>query len=103
MTDRVLPESYRFCAAVARREARNFYYSFLLLPAERRRSMCALYAFMRHTDDLADEPGPPADKQAALEAWARELDGALAGGGPGAGGWPGLAALADTVRRHAIP
>ena len=42
---------------VARREARNFYPSFLLLPADRRRSMCALYAFMRQTDDLADEPG----------------------------------------------
>ena len=27
------PESYAFCEAVARREAKNFYYSFLLLPA----------------------------------------------------------------------
>jgi phytoene synthase len=98
-----LRDSYRFCAAVARREARNFFYSFLLLPAERRRSMCALYAFMRHTDDLADEPAPAADKQAALDAWRRELDRALAGGGHGAGAWQGLAALADTVRRHAIP
>ncbi len=36
-----LRASYRFCAAVSRREARNFYYAFLLLPRERRRSMCA--------------------------------------------------------------
>src|SRR6476620_6184520 len=101
--DDALRRSYQFCAELSRRTAKNFYWSFLLLPAARRRSMCALYAFMRHTDDLADEPGPAADKQAALDAWARELDRALDGGGDAAGGWAGLAALADTVRRHAIP
>jgi 15-cis-phytoene synthase len=105
-TDRVLRESYRFCGALARREARNFYYSFLLLPRSRRRSMCALYAFMRHTDDLADEPGPAAEKARALDAWRRALDTALAAGDDGAGAvaaWPGLPALADTVTRHSIP
>ncbi len=98
--DRALRRSYRFCGAVARREARNFYYAFLLLPRERRRSMCALYAFLRHTDDLADEPGPAEQKAQALESWRHALDAAL-GGDPGA--WPGLPALADIVARHAIP
>jgi phytoene synthase len=66
--------------------------------------MGALYAFMRHTDDLADEPGPAVDKEAALEAWRRDLDRALTGDGTGADGdWPGLLALADTVRRHTVP
>jgi phytoene synthase len=97
---RVLRESYRFCGALARREARNFYYAFLLLPGERRRSMCALYAFLRHTDDLADEPGAADRKAQALESWRHALDTALAGE-PGA--WPGLPALSDTVTRHAIP
>ena len=59
-----LDASYRFCGALARREARNFYYSFLLLPPHRRRSMCALYAFMRQTDDLADDPAPGRDGDA---------------------------------------
>jgi phytoene synthase len=98
--DRALRESYRFCGSVARREARNFYYAFLLLPPGRRRSMCALYAFLRHTDDLADEPGPAEEKARALDSWRRSLDAALAGD-PGA--WPGLPALADTVARHRIP
>jgi phytoene synthase len=98
--DRALRESYRFCGALSRREARNFYYAFLLLPPGRRRSMCALYAFLRHTDDLADEPGPAEPKAEALESWRRALDAALAGD-PGA--WPGFPALADTVARHAIP
>src|SRR6202041_610127 len=90
--NRSLQESYRFCCALARREARNFYYSFLLLPRSRRRSMCALYAFMRHTDDLADEPGTAAEKARALAAWRRALDTTLAGSGAGDGdiaAWPG--------------
>ncbi len=95
-----LRESYRYCCRLAKREARNFYYSFLLLPPGRRRSMCALYAFMRHTDDLADEPGEAGRKSLALNAWRSELDGVL-DGRPGA--WPGLPALADTMARYKIP
>ena len=98
--DRVLEESYRYCAAVARREARNFYAAFRLLPASRRRSMCALYAFLRHSDDLADEPGSAPVKARALDDWRQALDAALAGDG---GAWPGFPALADTVERFAIP
>lgn len=95
-----LRASYDFCAHLSRREARNFYYSFLVLPPDRRRSMCALYAFLRRTDDLADAPGPAPEKARAIGAWRRSLDDAL-GGRPD--GWPGLLALADTVGRHAIP
>jgi phytoene synthase len=62
--------------------------------------MCALYAFLRRTDDLADEPGPAALKSQALRAWRLELEAALAGENPE---WPGLLALTDTVARHAIP
>lgn len=98
--DDALRASYRFCAELSRREAKNFYWSFLLLPPARRRAMCALYAFMRHTDDIADEPGEAAAKRAALDAWRASLDDALAGR---AGAWPGLPALADTVATHGIP
>jgi 15-cis-phytoene synthase len=41
---------------MSRRSKSNFYLGFLLLPAEKRRAMEVLYAFMRHTDDLADAP-----------------------------------------------
>jgi phytoene synthase len=62
--------------------------------------MCALYAFLRHTDDLADESASSAWKTEAIEAWRLDLDAALAGR---QAHWPGLAALADTVARHGIP
>src|SRR5215217_2888815 len=97
----VLRASYQFCGALSRREARNFYYSFLVLPSPLRRSMCALYAFLRHTDDLADEPAPLEQKRRALDDWRHSLDVALT---TGLGfSWPGLEALADTVERHAVP
>jgi 15-cis-phytoene synthase len=99
-TDRALRTSYRFCGVLARREARNFYYAFLLLPGAKRRSMCALYAFLRHTDDLADRPAAAVDKARALEAWRLELASALADRDTV---WPGFPALANTVARHSIP
>jgi 15-cis-phytoene synthase len=95
-----LLDSYAFCDALARREAKNFYYSFRLLPPDRRRSMCALYAFMRQTDDLADEPGETPAKAEGLKRWRSDLADALDGR---ADAWPGLLALADTVTRHALP
>ena len=59
-----------------------------------------LYAFLRHTDDLADEPGPAEQKAGRSSRGGTRCDAALAGD---AGAWPGLPALADTVARHAIP
>ena len=95
-----IAESYRYCELIARREARNFYYGFRLLPRDHRRSMCALYAFMRQTDDLADAPGTAFEKRTALASWRVQLTDALCGKMDKQPLWP---ALADTVRRHAIP
>lgn len=99
-SEQPLARSYSHCAAVARRQAKNFYPSFLLLPANRRKSMCALYAFMRRTDDIADEPGEIECKKKALQRWRDDLNEALEGK---PGGWPGWPALSDAVLRHAIP
>ena len=52
-----LESSYAYCEEVARSRAKNFYYSFLLLPRRKRRAMCAVYAFMRECDDRSDGPG----------------------------------------------
>src|SRR3981081_3839394 len=74
-----LPQSYAYCERLARREAGNFYHAFRILPAAQRRAMCALYAFLRLSDDLTDGPGAPAEKRAPLAAWRHRLDLALAG------------------------
>ena len=56
MTHQQLTHAYAVCRGIARRAAKNFYYGFLVLPAEKRNALCAVYSFMRHADDLADDP-----------------------------------------------
>jgi phytoene synthase len=91
--------SYGFCEQVARREAKNFYYSFLLLDAERRRAMCAVYAFMRYCDDLSDSQAV-SGKAAAIAGWRRDLESAFEGRTPEHALWP---AFIDAVTRYRIP
>jgi len=92
-----LGESYAFCRRVARKRARNFYYSFVLLPREQSDAMCAIYAFMRYCDDLSDEPGASRE---AMERWRGALVDALAGKFDEYPAWP---AFYDTVQRCRIP
>ena len=92
-----IPESYDYCIRVARTRAKNFYYSFVLLSAQQRKAMCAIYAFMRYCDDLSDEPGAT---RAAIERWRSEMEDALEGRFSGHPVWP---AFHHTVRRFGIP
>ncbi len=95
-----LCQSYRNVELVARRRARNFYYSFVLLPREKRRALCAVYAFMRHCDDIADGSHSEDRKRALLRRWREQLDGALNGD---CDADPILPAFRDAVRRFSIP
>jgi phytoene synthase len=92
-----LDESYAFCRGVARNRAKNFYYSFVLLPHEQRDAVCAIYAFMRYCDDLSDEPGASRER---LEQWGCALVDALAGKFDAYAAWP---AFHDTVQRYRVP
>ena len=74
-------DSYAFCERVARTQAKNFYYSFLLLSRPQRQAMCAIYAFMRYCDDLSDAEGV-SDRAGAIARWQADLDSALAGNPP---------------------
>jgi 15-cis-phytoene synthase len=92
-----LEQSQAHCRAVAKSRARNFYYSFILLPAEKKNAMCAIYAFMRYCDDLSDEPGANC---AAIDRWREALTEALAGRPDSNPTWP---AFLDAVERYSIP
>jgi phytoene synthase len=101
MHDRQTSMAYAVCRGVARSRARNFYYAFLILPAHKRDALCAVYAFMRHADDLSDDPGLTLDqRRSRLVDWAECLHHALSGG---AVDDPVILALADSVRRFHIP
>jgi phytoene synthase len=94
-----LQPSYAYCERLARREAGNFYHAFQVLPRAQRRAMCALYAFMRVTDDLADQARPVLEKRAALKQWRADLHAACAGENR----HPCHPALRHTLTRFGVP
>lgn len=105
-----LEESFRYCRQLARRTGRNFYFTFLTLPRDLFRDMCALYAFMRHTDNLADSEELSRDqRRERLVDWRAALDFALARGAldSAVGGDHAtgriLPALVDVVARRGVP
>jgi phytoene synthase len=62
--------AYAACRAIAKREAKNFYYSFRVLPQHKSDAMCAVYAFMRKADDLADDESLSLDaRRQAMSSW----------------------------------
>jgi 15-cis-phytoene synthase len=63
-------------ARLTRASGTNFYYAFLLLPAEKRRAIYALYSFCRKVDDCADDVG--GEGEAGLARWEEEVDRAYA-------------------------
>src|ERR1700678_205951 len=94
-----LDASYDWCTQVARSQAKNFYYSFLLLKPPQRRAMCAIYAFMRYCDDLSDDESI-IDRANAIAGWKTDLESALAGKIPEHPVWP---AFVDSVETFHIP
>jgi phytoene synthase len=71
------PDEY--CQQKAAQSGSSFYYSFLFLPAEKRRAITALYAFCREVDDVADEVHDPGVARAKLAWWRTEVANLFAG------------------------
>lgn len=100
MTTSRLLADHAACADVLRRAGSNFALPIRLLPAAKRRGTTALYAFCRRADDIVDDAADPAAAAAALADFQHALDAAIHGR---ACADPVLRALADTVRRFAVP
>jgi phytoene synthase len=89
-------EAYRECEAITRRTAANFYYGIRLLPSDRRRAMCAVYAFARRIDDIGDGSLAREEKLRRLDEQTRALV-ALPESDPV------MVALADAYARFQVP
>ena len=99
--DPKIAAAYEACIQIARREAKNFYYAFLALPRSKREAICAVYAFMRHADDISDDETRTREERrtdlaAWLDAWHR-----TAVGEPSTD--PVFTALADARVRFNMP
>lgn len=71
-----LETAYDFCEAVTAANSKSFFTASRFLPREKRRSVRALYAFCRRSDDIVDKPligkSDPEAVHDALNSW-REL------------------------------
>jgi len=66
------PEQY--CQQKAANSGSSFYYSFLFLPAEKRKAITALYAFCRVVDDVVDDCTDPTVAESKLNWWRQEIE-----------------------------
>lgn len=73
------PDEY--CQQKAAQSGSSFYYSFLFLPAQRRRAITALYAFCREVDDIVDDCSDASVAYSKLTWWRQEIS-AMATGHP---------------------
>ena len=97
-------EAYAFCRGVARREAKNFYWAFRVLPRAKSDAMCAVYAFMRRADDLADDETISInERRRKMEEWTSNWCGFATGGRVQTEDEAVFVALADAQRRFGIP
>ena len=96
-----IAEAYAVCSGIAQREAKNFYYSFRVLPEHKRNAMCAVYAFMRRADDISDDERlPVAERREVMSRWLAAWREARRSG---VSDDPVFLALNDTQKRFAIP
>ncbi|HAL57198.1 MAG TPA: squalene synthase HpnC, partial [Bacteroidetes bacterium] len=85
---------------LTREHYENFPVASWLIPKEKRRHVCALYAFARIADDFADESGlTPAERIDSLNEWDEQLTECYRGHAE----HPVFVALRETVDRFEIP
>lgn len=100
-TESQLAVAYSVCRSITRSTAKNFYFAFLVLPKAKRQGLCAVYAFMRRCDDIADDASlPVVERRQRLTTWLDAFHQAVAGH---ATDEPVLLALTDAQRRYKIP
>ena len=87
------------CRQVTRQQAKNFYYAFLFLPSDKRAAIYSVYAFCRHSDDIADTPGRFRCKRQQLNHWRDELESCYRGTPT----LPITRALRHTIQKYPIP
>jgi 15-cis-phytoene synthase len=96
-----LTMAYSVCRGITRASAKNFYYAFHVLPKRKRQALCAVYAFMRRCDDIADDPGlTTEERRRKLDNWLDALHRTQQGYPTDD---PILLALTDAQRRYTIP
>ncbi len=93
-----MTDPHQYCQDKAAASGSSFYYSFLFLPAARRRAITALYAYCREVDDAVDECTDPGVARTKLAWWHDEVARLYAGHPQ----HPVTQALADVITPYGI-
>ncbi|MFX0185268.1 MAG: phytoene/squalene synthase family protein [Candidatus Hodarchaeota archaeon] len=103
LIDKTLEESYQVCLDWMAEHSKSFYFASRFLPTDQRKSVAALYAVCRLSDDIVDE----APEGITIDQINYELDQLKQTITKLANGYssrnPILRAFGDTLRRHKIP
>lgn len=94
-----LDAAYDYCEALTKREAKNFYYGFMLLPNAQRRAIYSAYAFARQADDIVDEDLAPDIASERLDAYRTTFEASLSGPPDGLV----FQALRRTIEDYGVP
>jgi squalene synthase HpnC len=94
-----LSQSRDYCRNLSRATAGNFYRTFQLLDSSGSDAMCAIYAFMRISDDLVDDAPDSGTATTALTQWRKKTLDAM----EGTFSHPIHPAFVDTIQKHRIP
>lgn len=96
-----IDSAYAYCLCRARAHYENFPVASVALPAYLRRPIAVIYTFARNADDFADEGNaPPEQRLNLLKDYGEKLTACVNGSSDED---PVFIALADVIRRHALP
>ncbi|MDX8376773.1 MAG: squalene synthase HpnC [Mariprofundales bacterium] len=94
-----IKQSYEHCQHIAAQHYENFPTASLLIAADIRPAIAAIYAFARHADDIADEGDADAETRvSALLDWQQQLQDCV----HGESDQPIFLALSDTIKRYQL-
>jgi len=103
LQEKTLDESYQVCLDWMAEHSKSFYFASRFLPDDQRKSVAALYAVCRLSDDIVDE----APREVTMDQINSKLDQLKVTIAKLANGYsstnPLLHAFGDTLRKHKIP
>ena len=97
--DPELDAAYAASKALNAHHGKTYYFSTLFFPPEVRRSVHALYGFVRYPDEIVDNPAPGSDPAALLSEYRQATRDAMR---TGCSDLPVLHAFADMAQRHQL-
>lgn len=99
-TSSEVDKAFAYCEKITYDHYENFPVASFFIPAEKRKHICAIYAFARTADDFADEPGLTTPERIEhLNRWEKDLDDCYQHEPNG----PVFVALRETISQYSIP